>query len=93
MLSVLARYIPEREVRAFGSRVNGAPKRFSDLDLVIMGEERLPSEILAYIRDAFEESDLPFKVDLLEWLTTGDSFRHVIERGFVVMTTGIAQKG
>jgi predicted nucleotidyltransferase len=63
---ILARHVPEREVRAFGSRVTGRAWRYSDLDLVVMGAEPLPDLTLADLRADFEDSDLPFRVDLLE---------------------------
>jgi predicted nucleotidyltransferase len=58
--------VPEREVRAFGSRVTGRAWRYSDLDLVIMGAEPLPALTLARLRADFEDSDLPVRVDVLE---------------------------
>jgi predicted nucleotidyltransferase len=63
---ILARQVPGREVRAFGSRVTGRAWRYSDLDLVIMGAEPLPALTLARLRADFEDSDLPFRVDVLE---------------------------
>jgi len=39
----------------------------------------------ADLRDAFRESDLPFKVDLVEWAATKDAFRHIIGRESVVV--------
>ncbi len=63
---LLARHVPAREVRAFGSRVTGRARRWSDLDLVVMGREALPDLVLAHLRADLEDSDLPFRVDLLE---------------------------
>ena len=61
---MLQEFIPEARVWCFGSRVHGRGlKRFSDLDLVVRDEE----DLHAKLRDAFEASDLPIKVDLLEW--------------------------
>ena len=75
---ILARQVPGREVRAFGSRVTGRAWRYSDLDLVIMGAEPLPALALARLRADFEDSDLPFRVDVLEvrdlpdaWMSAG----------------------
>lgn len=40
---------------------------------------------MAELMDAFQESDLPFKVDVVDWATTKPSFRRSIERSkFVV---------
>jgi predicted nucleotidyltransferase len=63
---ILARHVPDREVRAFGSRVTGRAWRYSDLDLVILGAEPLPALTLARLRADFEDSDLPFRVDVIE---------------------------
>jgi uncharacterized protein len=63
---LLARHVPDRQVRAFGSRVKGRARRWSDLDLVAMGREALPDLALAHLPADLEDSDLPFRVDLLE---------------------------
>lgn len=86
--TILARHVPEREVRAFGSRVSGPAKKFSDLDLAVMGETSLSSSILADLEEAFRESDLPFKVDVVEWATTKENFRRIIEQEYVVVQRG-----
>ena len=77
---VLEAQVPEVEVRAFGSRVNGKARRFSDLDLALVGEKAIDLRRLEELRDAFSESDLPMKVDVLDWHAISDSFRKVIDR-------------
>ena len=44
---ILDKFLPTCEVWAFGSRVEGTQKKFSDLDLVVVREEPLKIEILA----------------------------------------------
>jgi len=83
VLAILDRHVPGREVRAFGSRVAGKAKPFSDLDLAVLGAEPLSASVLADVREAFRESDLPFKVDVVDWASTRESFRRIIEREFV----------
>jgi type I restriction enzyme S subunit len=41
--------------------------------------------VSASLRDDFTESDLPFKVDVVDWATTSDSFRRIIARNKVVV--------
>ncbi len=79
VVAVLERYVPDREVRAIGSRVTGAVKPFSDLDLVIMGDTPLTLRTLAELRDALDDSDVPFVVDLIEWASASEAFRQMIE--------------
>jgi predicted nucleotidyltransferase len=82
--SILLRHVPEREVWAFGSRVKGNAKPFSDLDLVVLGNQPLSISTMAELADDFSESDLPFKVDIVDWATTSENFRKVIEAERVV---------
>lgn len=77
--AILHAHTPGREVRAFGSRVVGKPKPASDLDLCIMGDDRLPPAVMERLRSAFSESPLPMKVDLVEWAGLKDGFRRIVD--------------
>ena len=83
--AILAQHVPDREVWVFGSRLTGTTKVFSDLDLAIMGEEPLPISVLSNLMEAFSESDLPFKVDVVDWAVTSPSFRKIIEQNHGVL--------
>ncbi|MEE8666325.1 MAG: nucleotidyltransferase domain-containing protein [Acetobacter sp.] len=85
VLRILNEIVPDREVRAFGSRVTGTAKPFSDLDLVIMGDEPLPLKTRARLEEAFSESTLPWKVDVLSWPQTNDDFRNIIKNRWVIL--------
>lgn len=82
---VLRRHVPEREVRAFGSRATGNAKETSDLDLAIIGDGPLGFATLAALRDDFSESNLPYRVDVVDWATVDESFRRIIERDQVIV--------
>jgi predicted nucleotidyltransferase len=70
VIAILGLHVPQRDVWAFGSRVQGSTKAFSDLDLVILGEQPLPLATMAELAQAFIESDLPYKVDIVDWAVT-----------------------
>ena len=76
---ILARHVPDCEVRAFGSRVKWSAKDHSDLDLVVKGKAELDRGMIADLKDAFAESDLRFRVDVVDWHTVSDAFRDAIE--------------
>jgi len=82
---ILHKHVPDYEVRVFGSRVDGTPKSYSDLDLVIIGKEKIPLETMIDLKDAFSESDLVFRVDILDWQRISPEFRKVIERKYAVI--------
>jgi uncharacterized protein len=77
---ILAQLVPDIEVKAFGSRVVGGAKQYSDLDLVLMTDTPLPPIDRAHLEDAFEESDLPIRIDLVEWATLSEDFRSIITK-------------
>jgi predicted nucleotidyltransferase len=85
VLNLLAAHAPDCEVRAFGSRVTGAARAYSDLDLAILAPAKIPLTQLAALREAFQESDLPMRVDVLDWECIGEAFRQVIEKSFEVL--------
>ena len=84
VLSLTQTHLPGVEVWAYGSRVRGNPRRYSDLDLVAFTEPG-QSPQANDLREAFEESDLPIRVDLFLWDELPDSFHREIERQYAVL--------
>jgi len=82
---ILAAHVPGVEARAFGSRVGGAPKDYSDLDLALFGAAKLEPAALESLREAFEESDLPFRIDVLDWYAISKEFQAVILARYEVL--------
>ena len=88
---ILAEHVPGCEVRAFGSRAAWTAKDYSDLDLAVVGAGPLDWRTVGRLKEAFEESSLPMRVDVLDWHAIPDSFRQVIERGYVVVQEATKQ--
>lgn len=82
---ILEKHVPDREVWAFGSRVNGTAKETSDLDLAVIGENPLEFQTLGALRDAFSESNIPYKVDVVDWAKIEKTFRGIIQKNKVVI--------
>lgn len=85
ILSLLRQHIPNCEVRAYGSRVKWTARQYSDLDLAVVGGDTLGPLALMELRDALEDSQIPFSVDILEWESLPDSFQREIERKYVIL--------
>ena len=81
--TVLNKFVPEYPVFAFGSRVTGTEKPFSDLDLIILSDKPIPPLTMYHLNHAFDESILPFKIDLLDSSSISDDFRKIIEKEWV----------
>lgn len=82
---ILRKHVPDCEVRAFGSRATWTAKDYSDLDLAVVGKEKLSSKILFALKEDFQESNLPFRVDVLDWNSISKEFRKVIEKNYEVV--------
>ena len=66
---MLAQRLPGATVQVFGSRVTGWPfgrgsKAYSDLDLAVWPADGQPDLALAELRADFEDSNLPWRVDV-----------------------------
>jgi len=82
---ILQKHIPQYTVWAFGSRAKWTAKPYSDLDLAIITDKPLPLSTSAALKEDFSESNLPWRVDIIDWATTSAEFREVIEKDKVVM--------
>lgn len=79
VLDVLDTHMPAgAAVWVFGSRANGRARRYSDLDLAIDAGRRLTIDETAVLREAFDESDLPYRVDIVDWQAISPGFRNLI---------------
>ncbi len=69
------------QVLAYGSRVSGVnitPE--SDLDIAVVSEKPLPFEVMVAVEKAFAESDLPFRVDIVDWAKLPESLQKSIKK-------------
>ena len=74
----LQRHVPDRSVLAFGSRATWTAWDYSDLDIAIMGKVPLPQSTLWNLKEEFVESELPFRVDIVEFARLEDDFRGIV---------------
>ncbi|MCE8167803.1 MAG: nucleotidyltransferase domain-containing protein [Candidatus Moeniiplasma glomeromycotorum] len=73
--SILSKY--PYKFYAYGSRTKNQAKKYSDLDLCFY--ERIPWNIFSHIQEDLEESELPFKVELVNWQWMNTNFQESIE--------------
>jgi type I restriction enzyme S subunit len=89
VVRILHEQVPALEVWAFGSRAKRTAKPYSDLDLALITRQPLSLDELATITDAFATSDLPIRVDVVDWASTSEAFRDVIEQDRVVVQAAV----
>jgi len=86
--TILHKHVPQYAVWAFGSRAKWTAKEYSDLDLCIVSDQPLSFTLLGMMAEDFSDSDLPWKVDIVDWATTSKEFREIIARDKVVVQEG-----
>ena len=76
------------EVRVFGSRAQWSARDASDLDLVLEGETEIDRKVIEALADAFENSALPYAVDVVDINRVNERFRQIIKDQWVHLTPG-----
>ena len=87
--ALLREHLPQVEVWAYGSRVNGRSHDGSDLDLVLRGPglKEIPNDALAAFQAALRESTIPFIVEVRDWARLPERFHREIERAYVCLAS------
>ena len=67
------------KVWVFGSRANWTTKDSSDLDIALEGENKLSHKLLGALKDAFEDSTLPYTVDVVDLNAVNHAFKQIVE--------------
>lgn len=94
VLRILDFWAPGVLAYAFGSRVHGQRlKPTSDLDICLKGEGPLPSKMLREVRNAFDVSDLPMRVDVVDWFDLGADFQKTIASDLMLLSTNVTTAG
>jgi hypothetical protein len=64
----------------FGSWARGEERRSSDIDLALDYETPLPTYLLARLREALEESTVPYRVEVVDLTQMDENFKERVRR-------------
>ena len=84
VLALLERHLQNTTAWVYGSRAKWTARPQSDLDLVVFATPEQNGQV-GELREAFEESNIPFRVDLFVWDAVPAQFRKHIKRDHVVL--------
>lgn len=79
IFDIIDRFVPHCEIRIYGSRYRNTAKKFSDLDISLASDRVIDWIIIEKIKEAFQESTLPYRVDVSDWHSLSPEFQKVIE--------------
>lgn len=82
---ILHKHVNNAEIRVFGSRLNENIKKYSDLDLAIVAREKITLKVMTRMKEELEESDIPFRVDIIDWHEISDDFKSIINENYEVL--------
>lgn len=82
---LIIQYLPECEIRVFGSRVNATAKPYSDIDIALKCSHPIDRKTMNRLKETLQESTLPIRVDMLDWHGISEEFRGVIEKGYEIL--------
>ena len=91
---VLRAHLPhDVRVSVFGSRAHGGARRYSDLDLALEWQRPLDPDVIGRIAEALSESDLPYKVDLVDLALVDPAFRACVLSDCIPFDLGLREAG
>lgn len=61
----------------FGSRAKRPNNAYGDIDVGLWGNAPVPREILLQLQNAIEASDIPLKVDFVDFSLTSENFNQI----------------
>ncbi|ACN82934.1 restriction endonuclease subunit S [Brachyspira hyodysenteriae] len=78
---ILSDNIKSGKVYAFGSRYKWTNREFSDLDLAIDINRKMSINEIENLKYNFEESNLSYRVDVIDYNNITDEFKKIIDSG------------
>jgi len=79
IIEIIKKHISNCYVLAFGSRIKGTNNAASDLDLAVVGSDKISFDIIGAMKEDFMESDIPYKVDVLDYNGISPTFKKIID--------------
>lgn len=74
---LVVNFLKDREVKVilFGSRARGEGLPFSDVDIGIIPSGELSDKELAILRERIEDSNIPYKVEVINFSEVSEGFK------------------
>ncbi|HHJ52492.1 MAG TPA: nucleotidyltransferase domain-containing protein [Caldithrix abyssi] len=82
--AIIQQVIPDKNLRIilYGSRARGDAHPNSDYDLALDAGYAIPGERLSLLKEKFEESTIPFKIDVVDLaVVSHDLKEYIVKEG------------
>ena len=84
ILNILKNNFSGTKFYIFGSRAKGTYKEYSDIDIAVdLNNKKLDTDILGRILIKFQDSTLPYEVDVIDLNSIDEKFKNLIQDSLV----------
>lgn len=80
--TTVGNFLKNFDLFLFGSRAKGTARKYSDIDIAILSDE-LDEDKRLKILFEFENSTLPYQVDVVDLKTVSDDFKALIDKDLI----------
>ncbi|HLD74020.1 MAG TPA: nucleotidyltransferase domain-containing protein [Bdellovibrionota bacterium] len=80
IVNIIHTHLPNVHIFAFGSRITGTPRKYSDFDIALDNGHPIDLSKLTKIKNTLSETDLPITVDLVDYSSVSSEFKTIIDK-------------
>ena len=84
LIKIISSFLPTAAIYLYGSRARNDARGGSDIDLAIDAGSSVDWHVIALIKEAIEESTIPFFVDITDINEVSDDFKNEITKEWQV---------
>jgi predicted nucleotidyltransferase len=84
IINLIVALIPDAKIYLFGSRARGTHRQWSDIDLALDAGVILPNVRIGEVSDVLAATNMPYKVDVLDFQNISPEMREIIKKDMQV---------
>lgn len=84
IIAVISALIPEARIYLFGSRARGTNGKYADIDIALDAGKRLQARDVDEVKSMFQESNIIYKIDVVDLYQVNDLMRNEILKEKVI---------
>ncbi len=84
IIAIISALVPEAKIYLYGSRARGTNAEWSDIDLALDTGKKLPRLTVGELRDIMVATNIPYKVDIVDFHNITDAMQKAIMKDKVV---------
>jgi len=83
IINTISEINPDIEIYIFGSRTQNRAREYSDIDIALKSINSIPIDIILKLKTIFQDSTLPYKVDIIDINSIEEYFYNLIKNDLV----------